>query len=86
MRLNFHILCIREKIMQFSSKAELNLLFEDWLKLLLKFDLFYEHRLSFFVSTPLRQALYNYIICVKKMAEMGEKNVLEIKKHSIQNS
>ena len=80
MRLNFHILCIREKIIQFSSEDELNLLFEDWLKLLLKFDLFYEHRLSFFVSTPLRQALYNYIICVKKMAEMGEKKCLGNKK------
>lgn len=80
MRLNFHILCIREKIIQFSSEDELNLLFEEWLKLFLKFDIFREHSLSFFVSTPLRQALYNYIICVKKMAEMGERKFLGNKK------
>lgn len=80
MRLNFHILCIREKIIQYSSGDELNLLFEEWLKLFLKFDIFNEYNLSFFVSTPLRQALYNYIICVKKMSEMGEKKFLGNKK------
>ena len=86
-RIFFHIYCIDEKIIQFSpySQSDLNKVFDNWLKLFLKYEIFQITDMSFFISTPLRMSLYNYLMCIKKMVEFGEKKWLGDKKKFYQD-